>query len=422
MSSPDTNIINSAITPNTSNISKKRKRIAETVEELEVDVNAPEPPSKKALRKIKKGKPPTPPSKPQVAPLLPNPIKDDEETAAPEPQREEKPTQQAAATSNRSGHGVWIGNLSFTTTKADLRTFLVDKTNLAESMITRLHMPAPTDASTSRQKTKPQNKGFAYVDFSNPGAVAEALCLSETLLSGRKVLVKDAHDFEGRPVKTDNDDASQQTPTRGTKGVPTRKIFMGNLPFDTDKAELEEHFSPCGDVLEVHIATFEDSGKCKGYAWVTFSETAAAEAAVRGWVTQQPQDSEDDDDIASEDRGNTEVESKSRTGKPKKKLPKPRKKWVNSFKGRLLRTEFAEDATVRYKKRFGKDGGAAVRGDATGEEAVPEAPTVAMGTEKPARPTKKFDARKVKPGAALAAAPRLTGGIVASQGKKITFE
>ena len=99
-----------------------------------------------------------------------------------------------------------------------------------------------------------------------------------------------------------------------------------------------------------------------------------------------------------------------------------------------MRMEFAEGKDVRYKKRYGKEG-TAKKGEAevVGDtESAAKAHPVDGQTEK--RPQKqsdgreedkkwfrKVDARTIKPGAALAAAPRLTGGIIEGQGKKTTF-
>ncbi|KAI4110729.1 MAG: hypothetical protein LQ345_006926 [Seirophora villosa] len=402
--------------------SKKRKRTTDALEELQVDVNAPEPPSKKALRRAKKGKS-TIDGNITISSATPLSPTHDEEKAAPVAPAEVPETSHEAS-SKRSPHGIWIGNLPFTVTKSDLQAFLTNTPDITESMITRVHMPPPSDASTARQKIKSQNRGFAYVDFSTPEAVAKALALSETLLTGRRVLIKDAHNFEGRPEKTA--DSIQDATTGKISGKPpSKRIFVGNLTFDAEKADLEEHFSQCGEVVDVHVATFEDSGKCKGYAWITFGELEEAEAAVRGWVMKPSEEAgEQEEKQNGEDH---EVEpSDEKASKPKKKLPKDRKWWVNKLKGRQLRMEFAEDPSVRYKKRFGKDG--TRTNDKSTKEvelAQPDAPIEAPAvgkTVRPIRPQRKVDARTVKPGAALAAAPRLTGGIVPSQGKKISFE
>ncbi|KAL8862691.1 MAG: hypothetical protein Q9178_001189 [Gyalolechia marmorata] len=415
------------------NESKKRKRKTEAPRELELDINAPEPPSKKALRKAKKAKVVAGTASAATATdsISSEPQKTD--GVAPTSKAKDATTEQAAP-SKRSEYGIWIGNLPYTVTKADLRTFFTKCPDISEDSITRVHIPPPADPSSSHQKVKPQNKGFAYVDFTTAEAVAAALALSETLLMGRKVLIKDAHNFDGRPEKKHDGDTEDAAGTRSRPPgkPPNKRIFVGNLWFNTEKGHLEEHFAQCGDVLDVHIATFEDSGKCKGYAWVTFGEIEAAEAAVRGYIMKKAVDKEEDEEGDGTEDGEPAVPRE----KSKKKKPKDKKWWVNKVRGRQLRMEFAEDATVRYKKRFGKDAPARTNGhEGTSEEVTAsanEAPMVDAtepkgmsrhrDPDRPHRPPKKVDARNVKPGAALAAAPRVNGGIVAGRGTKTSFD
>ncbi len=415
--------------------SKKRKRQDRNVEEIEVNVAAPEPPSKKALRRAKKGKPlsASTPKEPKTSTEAPN-TDTDEELRSSE-RKEELP--------KRSEYGIWIGNLPFTTTKADLRKFLTEHSKITDEQITRIHLPVPTEnGSMPRHRIKPQNKGFAYIDFTTSTALDEALGLSETLLTGRRVLIKNSKSFEGRPEKSANTD--EPSSTAKSSKPPSKRVFVGNLGFDTTKEDLGEHFKRCGEVLDIHMATFEDSGTCKGFAWVEFGAVEAGEAAIRGWV-KIPEESEsesEDDQMRSEDDENT--------ADRKNKAPKTRKWWVNRIKGRPLRMEFAEDKAVRYKKRFGKDG-TAKRESATnitenpnvngGDGEAPKTTKVADGavaetalsppSNRPrARPLgnagvhhqRKVDARTIKPGAALASAPRLTGAIVEGKGKKTTFD
>ena len=118
---------------------------------------------------------------------------------------------------------------------------------------------------------------------------------------------------------------------------------MGNLSFDVTKEDLEAHYAPCGAIVNIHMATFEDSGKCKGYAWVTFGDVEAATAAVKGFVFKDPsafKSKKDRDESSDEEDANKPV--------------KQRKWLVNKLMGRELRREFAEDAKTRYDKRFGK--------------------------------------------------------------------
>lgn len=435
-SSNDDRSVPSPVSP-----SRKRKRANVSAEALEINIDAPEPPSKKALRRAKKGK----------AVIV---VKGREDSPGADSVSGEE-TSAINAPPKRSEYGIWIGNLPWSATKTDVRSFITTNTDITDEAITRLHMPSPSEAS--RQKPKPQNKGFAYVDFASESALTQALELSETLLRGRRVLIKDSKSFEGRPEKPKEDDAG--TAAKHSGKPPSSRIFVGNLAFDVSKENLQDHFAPCGAVTDVHMATFEDSGKCKGYAWVEFADLQAGEAAVRGWVLydnkpngSSSEEDEDegpnDNDLDTEEKDdkpkNAKAEQKSKT---KKKAPKPRKWWVNKLKGRVLRMEFAEDKTVRYKKRYGKDGtarnqtstnddtaattlGEEPDDDPTSTAAAPRKPRpdsapsktpAAKSKSRPDRTPRKADARNIKPGAALAAAPRLTGGIVPSKGKKISL-
>jgi len=392
---------------------RKRKRDHSPTAEIEVDVSAPEPPSKKALRKVKKGK--SAPTSTEIK------VKVDRADASPNYESNED-LKARAAPPTRSEYGIWIGNLPWTATKPELRTFLTRDTEITGDMITRLHMPPPSRSAlaSSRQTIKLHNQGFAYVDFSTEAALVKALALGEKLLTGRRVLIKDSKSFEGRPEKTKEEGASSANLGK----PPSKRIFVGNLGFDTTNEMLQDHLARCGEVLDVFLATFEDTGKCKGYGWVEFAELGAGEAAVRGWVNfEQDGDGEDEDDEIAQ--------ALADQVKPKKK-PRMRKWWVNRLGGRPLRMEFAEGKDVRYKKRYGKERTAREEGKTdtivdpppTAEAAVESTPATATNGKKQysaRKPSRKVDPRTIKPGAALAAAPRLTGGIVESKGKKTNF-
>lgn len=390
-----TAVITPALSP-----SRKRKREDITAEEIEVDITAPEPPSKKALRKAKKGKATSAAQKSESKSIVVKQRSVSDEDAPPGSTEPPK----------RSEYGIWIGNLPWTATKFDVRNFITKDTEISDEMITRLHLPAPSQGvvADSRQRIKPQNKGFAYIDFSTEEALTEALALSEKLLTGRRVLIKDSKNFEGRPERT----KEQETAIVNSGKPPSKRIFVGNLAFETTKQDLEEQFTRCGEMLDVHIATFEDTGKCKGYAWVEFAELEAGEAAVRGWVNfdQKADSGNEDEEIADALAEEGDV-------KPRKK-PKLRKWWVNKLHGRPLKLEFAEGKDVRYKKRYGKDGTNKDGVNAVAPDPASIVQPISKDQTSDKRYSKKFDARSVKPGAALAAAPRL---FVESQGKKTTF-
>ena len=566
---------------------KKRKRDAVVAEDLEIDVNAPEPPSKKALRKVKKAKTgltsrpiiknsDQPQLREESEETIPstNAVHQKPSTVSNAPgllEEESIPSIAPKPKKERSPHGIWIGNLSFLTTKSSLRNFLTSNTSsITNDLITRIHLPKTSSGTVSKSKVKSrdnqgkglekdggqaakeededenpdggekgkaQNRGFAYVDFETPEAVFEALQLSEMILEGRRVLIKDANNFEGRPNVVDEEEvannsgngaaaswkgksssgnaSSNSTPALLAK---SKRIFVGNLPFDATAEDLERLYAKCGGkITHCQVATFEDSGKCKGYAWVEFDGVEAAEGAKRGWMDVFEKDEGEDEDTEEEENGgdpspsenndnNTHVDtgtsathddtaeqdqssiSSSKPMPPSSNLassssstrapytpplqtPQPnsntrrkgtkRRVFMNRLHGRPLRVEYAEDKLSRYKKRYGKGGTARNgnnRADALGEvqggkeergqigdddgnedtvqdriDAAGKGKGDSRGEERPrsrierkygdaARKNEKnFDARTIKPGAALANAPRHSGAIVEGKGRKIVF-
>ncbi|KAF4555912.1 RNA recognition motif-containing protein 19 [Elsinoe fawcettii] len=426
--------------PPLSSEGKKRKRSSVQAEEIEVDVSLPEPPSKKAARRAKKGKSATSAtftSMKDVSDL----IDDDPNSAPTAPTTDTSTTDPPSTTSTRSPHGIWIGNLSFLTTPSSLRTFLCTTASLTPSQITRVHLPLSSrplmphqqrqiltdqrlDPTQDDPVPKFQNKGFAYVDFSSADALFQALQATEQTLQGRNVLIKDANNFSGRPepVKPDPEAAD-----KAGEGKPrSKKVFVGNLAFDTSREDLEAHFAQAGEVEDAFVATFEDTGKCKGFGYVRFKEEEEAERAVRGWVWKV----EDEEAVGEEEEESADGEEKKVVKEGKK-----RKWWINKLHGRLLRCEYAEDASTRYKKRFGKGKRGEQQAEDGGEEVVDAEGTEQVhgkrrrhrvrGTEEEkaeARQRRPRDARTIAPGKALANAPRQTTAIVQSQGKKITFD
>ena len=321
---------------------RKRKR-DKNEENIEIDLSLPEPPNKKALRKAKKlkkvGK-----SEDASAAVPANGRENAASSADNQSEDggfielEATPTKVAPSAKPRSIHSIWIGNLPFSATKVMLTDFLIKNAQppISRDNITRMHIPAPTNAKSTKTQIKPMNKGFAYVDFADQQSFMAALALSETPLGGRNVLIKDAKNFEGRPSEHE---VKQQS---GTNKVVSKRVFVGNLAFDVTVDDLEELFGKCGSIEHLHMATFEDSGKCKGYAWITFATEDASKAAVKGVAIEEVEDSENEEDKPADGP------------KRRKRRPKKRQWWCNRLHGREVSREFAEDASVRYNKRFGK--------------------------------------------------------------------
>ncbi len=58
------------------------------------------------------------------------------------------------------------------------------------------------------------------------------------------------------------------------------KIYVGNLSFDTDESALRNLFAEYGGVDEVAVITDRDTGRPRGFAFVTMGDDAEAKKAI----------------------------------------------------------------------------------------------------------------------------------------------
>ncbi|KAG0098106.1 hypothetical protein BGZ93_001140 [Podila epicladia] len=307
-------------------------------------------------------------------------------TAAPGDKKKEK-KEKKDGPGRKGEFGIWIGNLSFLTTDKALRHFF-----RTAGEITRVNMPSGSGYN------KKGNKGFAYVDFASAEAQTKAIALSEQELDGRKVLIKSSKSYEGRPMVTKT---SVHEKSLKQKHAVSPTLFIGNLSFQTTRESLQKLFEDAGEIRKVRLATFEDSGKCKGFAYVDYMAPESATAA----------------------------------------LTNPKKHFLD---GRKLNIEYASaEATLkgnprefRKRKREEADAEAIARGEvppSQREDAEQEAAAAAAEEERRAfnaeqkakrqrrapgeAPVKKMQGHQ-RPGFALANAQRATQGIVEFKGNK----
>jgi cold-inducible RNA-binding protein len=59
-----------------------------------------------------------------------------------------------------------------------------------------------------------------------------------------------------------------------------KDIFVGNLDYEATEDELRHLFAAYGPVDRIHIATDRDSGKPRGFAFVTMNNTDQADKAI----------------------------------------------------------------------------------------------------------------------------------------------
>lgn len=59
----------------------------------------------------------------------------------------------------------------------------------------------------------------------------------------------------------------------------SNKLYVGNLSFRASTQDLEDAFAPYGEVTDVYIATDRETGRSRGFAFVTLETEEQAAAA-----------------------------------------------------------------------------------------------------------------------------------------------
>ena len=61
-----------------------------------------------------------------------------------------------------------------------------------------------------------------------------------------------------------------------------KKLYVGNLSFDTTESQLRELFAPFGAVQTAQVITDRDTGRSKGFGFVEMGSDQEAQAAIAG--------------------------------------------------------------------------------------------------------------------------------------------
>jgi len=62
----------------------------------------------------------------------------------------------------------------------------------------------------------------------------------------------------------------------------SKKLFVGGLDWNTTDASLGQAFSEYGEVTDSKVIMDRETGRSRGFGFVTFEDNAAADAAIAG--------------------------------------------------------------------------------------------------------------------------------------------
>ncbi|KAF7477209.1 Hypothetical predicted protein [Marmota monax] len=140
---------------------------------------------------------------------------------------------------------LFIGGLSFKTTEESLRNYYQQWGKVTDCVVVR-------DPASKR------SRGFGFVTFSSKAEVDAAIAARP-------------HSIDGRVVEPKRAVAREESGKPGAR-VTVKKLFVGGIKEDTEEHHLRDYFKEYGKIDTIEIITDRQSGKKRGFGFVTFDD------------------------------------------------------------------------------------------------------------------------------------------------------
>ncbi|KAI3825708.1 hypothetical protein L1987_07279 [Smallanthus sonchifolius] len=117
-----------------------------------------------------------------------------------------------------------------------------------------------------------QSRGFGFVTMSCVEETEKAVeMLHRFELGGRYLTVNKAAPKGSRPERVE----------RSPQNIgPSYRVYVGNLPWDVDDIRLEQVFSEYGKVVSARVVYDRESGRSRGFGFVTMSSESELNDAI----------------------------------------------------------------------------------------------------------------------------------------------
>ena len=156
-----------------------------------------------------------------------------------------------------------------------------------------------------------KKRGYGYIEFEDEDAVDKAVLIGIHNVQDVKLEVCKAIDKNSgdglRSAKRSRRDVVD------TEAVIMRKLFVRNLNSNVTEEKIRAYFSEFGEIEIVQLPAHSDSGKIKGFAFVTFKESSSVDAVqtarphrLDGWQLETTRAT------PKEELGNPEYEARSK--------------------------------------------------------------------------------------------------------------
>ncbi|KAI4562228.1 hypothetical protein MJT46_011190 [Ovis ammon polii x Ovis aries] len=140
---------------------------------------------------------------------------------------------------------LFIGGLSSDTTEESLKNYYEQWGELTDCVVI---------GGLASQKSR----GFGFVTFSSMAEVDAAMAARP-------------HSIDGRVVDPKRAVAREKSEKQGSL-VTVKKLFVGGIKEDTGEHHLREYFEKYGKIDNIEIITDRQSGKKRGFGFVTFDD------------------------------------------------------------------------------------------------------------------------------------------------------
>lgn len=161
---------------------------------------------------------------------------------------EDKPKRQVGVQTTK----LYVGNLPFEVDQEEITEYFSQFGNVVDCFI-------PIDRNYNRPR------GFAFVNIAKDAA--------DAAIEGTNGV-----EFRGRALQVNVSlPRGEAPPNRRTK--TKTKLYIGNLSYDTDEETLRSLFQDYGEILDIYIPTDRETGRMRGFAFVTMEPEAATRAA-----------------------------------------------------------------------------------------------------------------------------------------------
>lgn len=133
-----------------------------------------------------------------------------------------------------------------------------------------------------------RSRGFGFLTFKDPRTV-NVVMVKEHYLDGKIVRPSFPTSFKGTPIH--RTESSQSTPSikiDPKRAIPrdeqerTSKIFVGGVSQDANEQDFKEYFTQFGRVVDATLMIDKDTGRPRGFGFVTFDSEAAVDATLQG--------------------------------------------------------------------------------------------------------------------------------------------